>query len=52
MYKADYGNNIRRKGNSDTYKYMLEASEALAGARPWAVTSFAHPVRRHWTPYM
>jgi hypothetical protein len=25
MYKANYGNNMRRKGNSDTYKYWCEA---------------------------
>jgi hypothetical protein len=29
MYKANYDNNIRRKRNSNTYKYRCEASEAL-----------------------
>jgi hypothetical protein len=33
MYKANYGNNIRRKDNSDIYKYRCEAREAL-GRRP------------------
>jgi hypothetical protein len=33
MYKANYDNNIRGKGNSDTYKYRCEAHEAL-GRRP------------------
>jgi hypothetical protein len=41
MYKANYGNNIRRKGNSDTHKYRCEAHEAPKGARPWAVAHFA-----------
>jgi hypothetical protein len=33
VYKANYGSNIRRKGNPDTYKNRYEAREAL-GRRP------------------
>jgi hypothetical protein len=47
MYKANYGNNIRRKVNSDTYKYRCEAREVPTGARHWDVAHFAHPLRRH-----
>jgi hypothetical protein len=43
MYKANYSNNLRRKGNSDTYKYRCDAHEAPTGARPWAIAHFAHP---------
>jgi hypothetical protein len=48
MYKANYGNNIRRKGNSDTYKYRCEAP---IGTRPWAVTHFAHLLHCPWNSY-
>jgi hypothetical protein len=41
MYKANCGNNIRRKGNSNIYKYRCEANVVPTGARPWAVTHFA-----------
>jgi hypothetical protein len=37
MYKANNGNNIRRKGNFDTNKNRCEEHEALA------VAQFAHP---------
>jgi hypothetical protein len=47
MYKANYGNNVRRKDNSDTYKYRCEAREAQTGERPWVIAHFAHPLRRH-----
>jgi hypothetical protein len=46
MYKANHGNNMRRKGNSDVYKYRYEV-EAPTSARHWAVANFAHPLRRH-----
>jgi hypothetical protein len=44
VFTANYGNNIRKKGNSDTYKYRCEAREAPTGARSWAVAHFAHPL--------
>jgi hypothetical protein len=48
MYKANYGNNRRRKGNSDTCMYRCEEREAPTGARHWDVSHFAHPLRSHW----
>jgi hypothetical protein len=33
MYKVNYGSNVRRKGNFDTYKYRREARDAQ-GRRP------------------
>jgi hypothetical protein len=39
MYKENYGNNTRREGNSDAYKYRCEAREA-PGPSPTSPTPF------------
>jgi hypothetical protein len=48
MYKVNYGNSVRRKGNSDTYKYRYEAheapTEASPGQSPTSPTPFAATV--------
>jgi hypothetical protein len=42
--RQNYGNNIRRKGNSDTYKYRCKACEAL-GRRPHTFASTAYGIK-------
>jgi hypothetical protein len=44
MYKANYGNNIKRK--------VILTHTGVRHARPWAVAHFAHYLRHHWQDYI